>query len=150
MLFFFLFCYWFRPFWTFYKKKCICSRIDFYPHNGFSPPSDFIILWKLLTSVASVRLFIALHEKIHFCKGKTMELYSLVWLSPINALNMHRVQLYCLLCTVPQPTVQLHILYKIIIARVSSPCRFRTLMGPSHTIKKKLHSFPLVKVNLFI
>ena len=67
------------------------------------------------TSVASVLLFIALYEKIHFCKGETIELFLIVFLGPINVLNMHEVLLYCLLCsktyTVPQPTVQLHILY---------------------------------------
>ena len=108
-----------------------------------------IIFTKSQTSVAEVRVFIALYENIHLCQGKTIELYSIVWLCPINVLNMHGVQLYCLLCskayTVPQPTVQLHILYKIIIARVCSPCRFRTLMGPRHTIKNNSIVSPLQK-----
>ena len=40
-------------------------------------PIQMIILRKLLNSVDSVWLFIALYEKIHFCKGETIELFSM-------------------------------------------------------------------------
>ena len=45
----------------------------------------------------------------------------------------------------PQPTVQLHILYRRIIARVCTSCRFRTLIGPRNTIKNNSIVSPLQK-----
>ena len=45
----------------------------------------------------------------------------------------------------PQPTVQLHILFRRIIARVCTLCRFRTLIGPRNTIKNNSIVSPLQK-----
>ena len=53
----------------------------------------FLVLFlpKSLTSVAEVRLFIALYEKNHLCQGKTIELISILCHSFFNVLDMHGV-----------------------------------------------------------
>ena len=50
-----------------------------------------LFLPKSLTSVAEVRLFIALYEKNHLCQGKTIELISILCHCFFNILNMHGV-----------------------------------------------------------
>ena len=53
-----------------------------------------LFLPKSETSVAEGRLFIALYEKHHHCRWKTIELLSIVWHCFFNVLNMHGLQFH--------------------------------------------------------